>query len=132
MVPAPLLDPKDTCRPTEIVPVNLLVEPTLLAYGFAGLAALRFGAEALPPGVSRVRGEEKTTVRAFALSDSSCHGPETSRSHIRVKGTKVEENRKRRKDGKKINLLRVGLSRKTKEEDRLFQTVAPTTVSNCR
>jgi hypothetical protein len=70
---APLLDSKNVGRPAEIVPVLLLLQPTLLARRFAGLSACRFSAVFLIPGVAGVRREENVAVLALALPDSSCH-----------------------------------------------------------
>ena len=75
MGPAPLPDPLNILRSSEVVPVFLLHQPLPLAGRLAGLSAFGFRTVILMPGIAAVREEEIVTVLALALSDWFCHRP---------------------------------------------------------
>ena len=99
---APLPDAFDMGRATEIIPVVWFVEPAALAGGFAGVAALELGAVALAPSAARVRIKDGLAVLTLALSDMTCHGPESPRVHDQRVMAWTEENGEEKNGGKKI------------------------------
>jgi hypothetical protein len=67
----------------EVIAVGRLVEPTLVASGFAGLATLGVGTVALTCDTARVGNEESLTMLALTCSGLVCHGPESPQVHHR-------------------------------------------------
>jgi len=68
---APLPDALDMGGAGEVIAVAWLLEPAVLAGGFAGLPARELGAVALAPGAARVRSKEGLSVaeRSFSFLD---------------------------------------------------------------
>src|ERR1700678_4398678 len=67
MGPAPVLDAAGVQLAAEVVLVLRLLQPTSLAGGFAGLAALRLAAELLSLAVAVIRNEQLVAMQAVAL-----------------------------------------------------------------
>ena len=78
---APLPDALAMGGACEVIAVAWLLEPAVLAGGFAGLPARELGAVALAPGAARVRSKEGLTVLALALGVWTSHEPASPQAH---------------------------------------------------
>src|SRR5437870_6498217 len=76
----------------EVIAVAWLLEPAVLAGGFAGLPARELGAVALAPGAARVRSKEGLTVLALALGAWTSHEPASPQAHALQIVAETEEN----------------------------------------
>ena len=109
---APLPDALDMGGAGEVIAVAWLLEPAVLAGGFAGLPARELGAVALAPGAARVRSKEGLTVLALALGVWTSHEPASPQAHDLQIVAETEENggrktwaeaqRRRRKKGRNM------------------------------
>jgi hypothetical protein len=86
----------------EVIAVSRLVEPTLLAGGFAGLTALGVGTVALTFDTARIGNEDSLTMLTLTSSGWMCHGPESPQVHHREDHDVREEDGKRKRCQKKI------------------------------
>jgi hypothetical protein len=66
---SPALHPRDVLGAAEVVTVLRLLQPSLLAVGFAGFTAGWFCAVALPPKVARIRQEQLLAMTTFLSRD---------------------------------------------------------------
>jgi hypothetical protein len=64
------LHPRDVLVAAEVVTVLRLLQPSLLAVGFAGFTARWFGAVALPPEISSIRQEQLLAMTTFLSCDA--------------------------------------------------------------
>jgi len=104
VVLAPLPNPFHMVRATEVIVVFGFLQPSALAGGFAGLAAWRPRTVALTPHVAIVGIKEDLAVLTLALSDVTCHWPESPQVNDRPGAVWKEENgeeNERRRRGKK-------------------------------
>ena len=72
---APLPDALDVGGAGEVIAVARLMEPAVLAGGFARLPALGRGAVALAPSATRVGSKEGLTVLALTFGEWTSHWP---------------------------------------------------------
>jgi hypothetical protein len=93
---APFLYALHILRPAEIIAVLRFSEPALLACGFTGLPALRFGTISVALQVPVIRCEENPATQALSLSNPLFHRSLTSA------GQCIESGRKRIKEEKTV------------------------------
>jgi len=104
----------------EVILVGRLLEPALLAGGFARLAALGVGTVALPLGTARVGNEEGLTLLTLTLSGLTSHGPESPQVHDRDDHSVKEENDEENEAGKRSKKMKErGLIASGNEEDEM-------------
>jgi len=71
---SPALHPRDVLGAAEVVTVLRLLQPSLLAVGFAGFTAAGFIAVALPPEISSIWQKQLFAMTTFCSCDSD-HRP---------------------------------------------------------
>jgi hypothetical protein len=69
MCRSPALHPLEVLGAAEVVAVLRLLQPSLLAVGFAGFTARWFSAVALPSKVARIRQEQLPAMTTFFSCD---------------------------------------------------------------
>ena len=89
---APLPDALDVGGAGEGIAVAWLVEPAVLAGGFARLPALGLRAVALAPSATRVGIKEGLTVLALTLTQWTSHWPASPQVNERKIVAQKEEN----------------------------------------
>ena len=99
---APGSHPFDMSGVFEVIAVGGLAQPALLTGGFAGLAALGFGAVALALHTARVGLEQGLTVLTLMGWVGTCHGPESPQAHDREDREAKEENGAENREGRRL------------------------------
>lgn len=92
MARSPLSNAFDMLRTTKVSTIFGFLQPLALAGGFAGLAAGGRSTVALASNVTGIGSKEDLTVLTLALSDMTCHGPESPQAHDRLVSVWKEEN----------------------------------------
>jgi hypothetical protein len=83
----------DIVGASEVVLVFGFLEPAALSVGFAGVAAVGLGTEALTGHIAVVGMENPLAVLTVRLLSRVCHGPESPQAHDLLVAVGKEENR---------------------------------------
>lgn len=124
-------DTLDVGGACEVIAVDRFVEPTLLAGGFAGLAALGICTVALTLDTARVRNEDGLTMLTLTRSGWMCHGPVSPQVHHGENQGGREDDGVRKRPQKKIEENgRIGLMDHFGEEDSMGSLTFSTRLPN--
>jgi hypothetical protein len=99
---APLPDALNMGGTGEVIAVAGLLEPAVLARGFARLPTRGLEAVALARGATRVRNKEGLTMLTLTLPQWTSHGPASPQTHDPWSGVWKEENGAAKSAVKKI------------------------------